>query len=147
MFRGTIRDNIALGDPHASAERVAEAARLAGVAEFVAELRLGYDTRIGAGGRGLSAGEQRRVALARALLRDAPLLVLDEPTANLDPAATDALEPLIGRESKRTRVVTSHDPNAGLHDADLILGLRAGRVALHGPADTFDAAAIGALYA
>ena len=66
-------------------------------AEFVAELRLGYDTRIGAGGRGLSAGEQRRIALARALLRDAPLLVLDEPTANLDPetaaVVADAIAP------------------------------------------------------
>jgi heme exporter protein A len=97
--------------------------------------------------RELSRGMVQRVAACRAVLHDPPLLLLDEPTANLDPAATDALEPLIGRESKRTRVVTSHDPNAGLHDADLVLGLRAGRVALHGPADTFDAAAIGALYA
>jgi len=112
MFRGTIRDNIALGDPHASAERVAEAARLAGVAEFVAELRLGYDTRIGAGGRGLSAGEQRRVALARALLRGAPLLVLDEPTANLDLETAAVVAAAIARVAAgRAVLVIEHRPD------------------------------------
>jgi len=112
MFRGTIRDNIALGDPDASAERVAEAARLAGVAEFVAELRLGYDTRIGAGGRGLSAGEQRRIALARALLPDAPLLVLDEPTANLDPETAAVVADAIARVAAgRAVLVIEHRPD------------------------------------
>jgi ATP-binding cassette, subfamily C, bacterial CydD len=112
MFRGTIRDNIALGDPHASAERVAEAARLAGVDGFVAELRLGYATRIGAGGRGLSAGEQRRIALARALLRDAPLLVLDEPTANLDAETAAVVCDAIGRVAAgRAVLVIEHRPD------------------------------------
>ena len=112
MFRGTIRDNIALGDPHASAERVAEAARLAGVDGFVAELRLGYATRIGTGGRGLSAGEQRRIALARALLRDAPLLVLDEPTANLDAETAAAVCAAIGRVAAgRAVLVIEHRPD------------------------------------
>jgi ATP-binding cassette subfamily C protein CydD len=112
LFRGTIRDNIALGDPRASAERVREAARLAGVAEFVAELRLGYDTRIGAGGRGLSAGEQRRIALARALLRDAPLLVLDEPTANLDPETAAVVADAIARVAAgRAVLVIEHRPD------------------------------------
>jgi ABC-type multidrug transport system fused ATPase/permease subunit len=67
-----------------SAARLEQAARLAGADEFVRELPRGYDTVIGEGGRGLSAGETRRVALARALVRDAPLLILDEPTADLD---------------------------------------------------------------
>jgi thiol reductant ABC exporter CydD subunit len=84
IVRGTIGENIALGDPGASCSRIAAAARLAGAEEFVRELRLGFDTRVGEGGRPLSAGEARRVALARALLREAALVVLDEPTANLD---------------------------------------------------------------
>ena len=123
MFRGTIRDNIALGEPRASAERVAEAARLAGVAEFVDELRLGYETRIGAGGRGLSAGEQRRIALARALLRDAPLLVLDEPTASLDPENAAAVSAAIARVAAgRAVLVIEHRPD--LVPADRTVELR-----------------------
>ncbi len=97
--------------------------------------------------RELSRGMVQRVAACRAVLHDPELLLLDEPASNLDPAATQALEPLIGRSSGRTRVVTSHDPAGGLHDADLVLGLRAGRAQLQGPASAFDAAQIGALYA
>src|SRR6185312_7830204 len=87
-------------------------ARLAGVAEFVGELRLGYETRIGGGGRGLSAGEQRRIALARALLRDAPLLVLDEPTANLDAETAAVVCAAIGRVAAgRAVLVIEHRPD------------------------------------
>ncbi len=84
LFRGTVRENVAMSDPSSSSSRVEGAARLAGADAFVRELRHGYGTRIGEGGRGLSAGEARRVALARALVGEAPLLILDEPTANLD---------------------------------------------------------------
>ena len=83
--------------------------------------------------RELSRGMVQRVAACRAVLHDPELLLLDEPRANLDPAATEALEPLIGRSSGRTRVVTSHDPAGGLAEADVVLGLRAGRAALGGP--------------
>ncbi|HYJ75094.1 MAG TPA: thiol reductant ABC exporter subunit CydD [Kineosporiaceae bacterium] len=110
MFRGTVRENIALGDPGAGVERVMAAAELAGVGEIVAELRRGYDTVIGPGGRGLSAGEERRIALARALLPEPALLVLDEPFAHLDPDSTQAVARAIARVAPgRAVLVIEHD--------------------------------------
>ena len=93
-------------------------------------LRLRSDEPI----RELSRGMVQRVAACRAVLHEPEVLLLDEPTANLDPAAADALEPLVGRSSGRTRVVTSHDPARGLAEADVVLGLRAGRAELSGAA-------------
>jgi heme exporter protein A len=96
--------------------------------------------------RELSRGMAQRLAVARAVLADPPLLLLDEPRANLDPAAAEALEPLIGRESGRTRVLVSHDVEGALAEADLVLGLRAGRALIAGPADPGDAPRIRELY-
>jgi heme exporter protein A len=79
--------------------------------------------------RDLSKGLVQRLAIARALLHDPPLLLLDEPRANLDPAAAELVEPLIGRSSGRTRVLVSHDVQGALDESDLALGLRAGRPA------------------
>jgi heme exporter protein A len=93
-----------------------------------------------------SRGMVQRLAVCRAVLHDPELLLLDEPRANLDPAAREIVEPLIGAASGRTRVVTSHDPAGGLADADLALGLRDGAAALLAPAATVDPALIGALY-
>jgi len=80
--------------------------------------------------KSLSRGMVQRAAVARATLHDPELLLLDEPFSNLDPAAVELVAPLIGAESKRTRVISSHDPSGGLAQADLVLGLRDGRVAL-----------------
>ena len=96
--------------------------------------------------RTLSKGLLQRVAVCRAVLHDPPLLLLDEPRANLDPAAAALIEPLVGRASGRTRVVTSHDPAGGLAEADFALGLRDGRVALSAPADQVDHATVEELY-
>jgi heme exporter protein A len=95
----------------------------------------------------LSRGMVQRVAAARAVLHEPELLLLDEPLANLDPAATELLEPLVGRASGRTRVVTSHDPAGGLAGADLALGLRGGRPAICAPAADVATAEATALYA
>jgi heme exporter protein A len=113
-------------------------ARLHGVAfERIEELleQVGLTLRGDEPIRELSRGMVQRVAACRAVLHEPEVLLLDEPTANLDPAAADALEPLVGRSSGRTRVVTSHDPARGLAEADVVLGLRGGRAELTGRAD------------
>jgi ABC-type transport system involved in cytochrome bd biosynthesis fused ATPase/permease subunit len=88
----------------------------------------------------------QRVAVCRALLHDPELLLLDEPRAHLDPAASELVEPLIGRDSGRTRVIVSHDPAGALAEADLVLGLERGRPALLAAAGALDAAAVQGLY-
>jgi heme exporter protein A len=105
-------------------------------------LRLRADDRVHTYSRGMV----QRLAVCRAVLHEPDVLLLDEPRANLDPAAADLVEPLIGAASGRTRVVTSHDPAGGLAEADLALGLRGGRPALLEPAGRVQTAEIGALY-
>jgi heme exporter protein A len=124
-------------------------ARLHGIEDERVEERLravSMSTRADEPVRTLSRGMVQRVAVARATLHDPDLLLLDEPYANLDPAAIDLVEPLIGASSKRTRVLTSHDPGRDLAEADIVLGLRAGRVALLTPATDADPEAVAALY-
>ena len=96
--------------------------------------------------RSLSRGMAQRVAICRALLHEPELLLLDEPLANLDPGAAQAVEPLIGRAGGATRVLISHDVEQGLAEADLVLGLRAGRPELVASAREVDAADVRGLY-
>jgi heme exporter protein A len=105
-------------------------------------LRLRADDRVNTYSRGMV----QRLAVCRAVLHDPDVLLLDEPRANLDPAASDLVEPLIGAGSRRTRVVTSHDPAGGLAEADIALGLRGGRALFVAPAERVRNAEIGALY-
>jgi heme exporter protein A len=95
----------------------------------------------------LSQGMVQRVAVCRAVLHNPELLLLDEPRANLDPGADELIEPLIGRASGCTRVITSHDPQAALREADLALGLRDGRPAFLEPAKRVTEAQLRELYA
>jgi len=109
LFNASIRTNLLLARPDATEEDLEAAARRAQVHDFIAALPQGYDTPIGEGGLKLSGGERQRLAVARALLKDAPVLILDEPAANLDSATEaamwDALEPLIAR---RTVLLITH---------------------------------------
>ena len=104
------------------------ALELAGASDFVGGLRDGLATVVGDGGRPLSAGERGRIALARAFLRDAPLVILDEPTANLDPMSAELVVDAIERLSRdRTTLLITHAPALAAL-ADRVVDLRAGRV-------------------
>jgi ABC-type multidrug transport system fused ATPase/permease subunit len=109
LFTGTIAGNIALGQPGTPRGQITAAGRLAGADDFIQRLPDGYDTVLAEGARGLSAGQRQKVALARAFLRDAPLLLLDEPTAHLDPASAAQLAAAIDAElAGRTVILITH---------------------------------------
>ncbi|HST17444.1 MAG TPA: thiol reductant ABC exporter subunit CydD [Gaiellaceae bacterium] len=111
IFRGTIAENIRLGRPDATDAEVRAAAVRSGADGFVCRLEDGYDTLVGDGGRILSAGERRRIALARALVRDAALIVLDEPTADLDPESAELVAHAIDQlRGHATILLIAHRP-------------------------------------
>jgi ATP-binding cassette subfamily B protein len=110
LFSGTVRDNIAYGRPGSSQTEIVEAAVMAGAHDFIRTLPRGYDTDIGQRGRLLSGGQRQRIAIARAILRDTPVLVLDEPMTGLDePTAARIMEPLRRLMAGRTTILITHD--------------------------------------
>ena len=135
LFQGTIRDNIALARPEASDADVEAAAKAARCHDFITTMPVGYATRIGEGGLTLSGGERQRLSIARAILKDAPLVLLDEPTSALDPinerAIQDALTELT---TGRTVVVVAHRLST-IRRADQILVIDAGRITQAGTHD------------
>ncbi|WP_281407165.1 MULTISPECIES: type I secretion system permease/ATPase [Methylobacterium] len=136
LFAGTIADNIGRFEPNAPFEPVIAAARAAGVHDMVLRLSDGYNTRIGEGGAGLSAGQRQRIGLARALYRDPFLVVLDEPNSNLDADGESALTEAIRGIRRRGGicVVVAHRPSA-LAAVDLVLMMADGRIQAFGPKD------------
>ncbi|MNM38776.1 Iron import ATP-binding/permease protein IrtB [compost metagenome] len=132
LFQGSIADNIRIGKPDATDAQVLEAARQAGVAEIIARLPQGLATPVGEGGARLSGGERQRIAIARALIKDAPILLVDEATAALDAenqaAIADALARLRG---KRTLIVIAHQLST-VAMADQIVVLDGGTLGEHG---------------
>jgi ATP-binding cassette subfamily B protein/subfamily B ATP-binding cassette protein MsbA len=132
VFPTTVHENIAYGRPDATPEQIRQAAHLAQLDGFLERLPEGLDTVVGEAGATLSAGEQLRITIARAILRDAPLLILDEPTAALD-AATEALD-MQGLErlmAGRTTFVIAHRLST-VRRADVILVLDDGRIVEQG---------------
>ena len=132
LFSGTINDNIRYGRLDATDEEVQEAARRAYAHDFICAMPEAYDTYVGERGGTLSGGQRQRIAVARALLRDSPVVVLDEATTGLDPAATSAVLKAIDHLTvDRTTVAITHDAHLAL-DADRVLWIENGNIELDG---------------
>lgn len=126
LFGGTIRENISLGRSNASLEEVVKAAKQAGSHEFIQESPMGYETQIGEGGGMLSGGQRQRIAIARALLGNSRLLILDEATSNLDTESERIIQNNLNTISNnRTTFVIAHRLST-IRSADLILVLDRG---------------------
>ncbi|MAJ58588.1 MAG: hypothetical protein CBC48_00810 [bacterium TMED88] len=132
LFDATVEDNIRLGHPEATESEICEAARLAGASDFIESLPDGYQTRLGRGGGKLSVGQRQRIAIARALVRNTPILILDEPTSALDPETEQRLVSAL-REASRTRlvIVIAHRLST-IREADEILFVEEGRIVERG---------------
>ena len=128
LFRDSIRNNIALGHPGADLESIIQAAKKAHIHQMIEGLPEGYESRIGERSQGFSAGEAQRISIARAVLKDAPLFLLDEPTANLDPVTEKAfLDILFGILENKTAILITHRL-VGLENVDQILVLVGGEI-------------------
>src|SRR5258707_3502915 len=133
LFNGTVGENILYGNLDATEEQMIAAAQAANCHEFIARLPEGYDSRVGERGVKLSVGEKQRVSIARALLKDPPILILDEATASVDTATEKLIQQALERlMAHRTSFVIAHRLST-VRNADQILVLRAGQSIEPGP--------------
>lgn len=144
LFNGTVKGNILYGCPDASDEEVIRAATAAGAHEFIKALEHGYETRVGERGVKLSGGQKQRISIARAVLKDAPILILDEATSAVDTQTEQIIQDAIGRlKRNKTAVVIAHRLST-IREADRIIVLRDGRIAEQGSHE--DLMGMGGLY-
>ena len=132
LFSTTVRENIAYGRPDATEEEIIEAARRAQADEFIRQMPQGYDSLVGERGGHLSVGQRQRIGIARAFLKNAPILLLDEPTSALDPTTEAAIMETIKELMRgRTTLIATHRL-ATIHDLDQIIVLEHGRIVEQG---------------
>src|SRR5207302_2548544 len=135
LFQGTIAENLRYGRLDATREEIEEAARAAHAHDFISHLAKGYDTEIAQAGGSLSGGERQRLSIARAIIKNAPILILDEPTSSLDAISEEIVFTALRRlRVGRTTIVIAHRLST-VRDADCILVLDGGRISAQGKHD------------
>ena len=132
LFADTIANNIRFGQPDAPMEKVIEAAKKACCHDFIMQLPEGYDTVIGEGGASLSGGEKQRISIARAIMKNAPVIVLDEATANVDPENEAELIKAIDELTKEKTIIMIAHRLKTVRNADQIVVIKDGRIAQQG---------------
>lgn len=132
LFDGSVRENIAMGRPQASQEEIEHAARMADIHDFILSLPQGYDTPVGERGSQLSGGQRQRVAIARSILKNAPVLLLDEATASLDSSAEQEVQRCIDRIAGTMTTVTVAHRLSTIQNADRILVIEGGKIVEEG---------------
>ena len=132
LFRCSLLENIHLGNPQATDEEVRAAARAAQCEEFISKLPLGYDTPAGEAGKRLSGGEKQRIAIARMMLKNAPIVILDEATASIDPENEHLIQQAISELTRGKTIITIAHRLATIQNAGQILVVADGRIAEHG---------------
>ena len=132
LFHDTIRNNIRFGRPDATEEEVIAAAKAARCHDFIVSLPQGYDTVVGEGGGTLSGGEKQRISIARAMLKDAPVVILDEATASIDPENEHLIQEAISELTRGKTIITIAHRLATIENADQILVIDGGTVTQRG---------------